>query len=61
MEKVRIVRRNEVDTQDELAKVLTELFASQAALTERMDINDEYNDEVEAYNDGLLKKGARNA
>ena len=58
----RVVRRNEVGTQDEIAKVLTDVFAKIGALTERMDVNDEYNDEVEAYNDGLLgKKGAKNA
>ena len=52
------VIRVEVDTTDETAKVFNRVIDELNALTERMDINDEYNEEVETYNEGLIKKGA---
>ncbi len=59
---LRYFRSGEVDTPEEVALAFRKVIDELNLLTKRMDINDEYNDEVEEYNDGLIeKKGAKNA
>ncbi len=50
---LRRVRAGEVDTPEEVAKAINRVI-------DVLNKNDEYNAEVDAYNDGLIEKGASN-